>query len=56
MPLLCIELSSGKTVPYSKCENETISDGKRPEELIRQCNQQPCPPNWDVCFFKKNIF
>uniref|UniRef100_A0A914KVL1 Ig-like domain-containing protein n=1 Tax=Meloidogyne incognita TaxID=6306 RepID=A0A914KVL1_MELIC len=48
LPLLCIELSSGKTVPYSKCENETISDGKRPEELIRQCNQQPCPPNWDI--------
>uniref|UniRef100_A0A1I8BFU6 Ig-like domain-containing protein n=1 Tax=Meloidogyne hapla TaxID=6305 RepID=A0A1I8BFU6_MELHA len=48
LPLICIELSTGKTVSYSKCEEETSGAGKKPEELIRQCNQQPCPPNWEI--------
>ncbi|KAF7637452.1 hypothetical protein Mgra_00003195 [Meloidogyne graminicola] len=48
LSLLCIELSTGRTFPHSKCEEESSGAGKKPEELIRQCNQQQCPSNWEV--------
>ncbi|EYC10688.1 hypothetical protein Y032_0054g2496 [Ancylostoma ceylanicum] len=41
--LLCREVATGRTVPWSQCDART-----RPPQLVRQCNQHACPPIWQV--------
>lgn len=41
--LLCREVATGRTVPWSQCDART-----RPPQLVRQCNQHACPPVWQV--------
>uniref|UniRef100_A0A158P8F3 Ig-like domain-containing protein n=1 Tax=Angiostrongylus cantonensis TaxID=6313 RepID=A0A158P8F3_ANGCA len=41
--LLCRETASGRAVPWSNCDART-----RPPQLVRQCNQHACPPQWQV--------
>ncbi|RCN29160.1 thrombospondin type 1 domain protein, partial [Ancylostoma caninum] len=41
--LLCREVATGRTVPWSQCDART-----RPPQLVRQCNQHACPPVWQT--------
>uniref|UniRef100_A0A1I7W7L1 Ig-like domain-containing protein n=1 Tax=Heterorhabditis bacteriophora TaxID=37862 RepID=A0A1I7W7L1_HETBA len=41
--LLCREVASGHTMPWSQCNART-----RPPQKVRPCNQHPCPSLWQV--------
>ncbi|KAE9547090.1 hypothetical protein FO519_009698, partial [Halicephalobus sp. NKZ332] len=41
--LKCIDSSRKTSVPWSYCDAK-----QRPIDLWRECNQEPCPPTWEV--------